>query len=136
MDPVIATGLINLGSNIISKALPVTSVNPQQSSDTFANELIGFQDKAPNAIHDLKDIKTKLLDCSEVKAFLSKNKGNSITLDQMSDGSIRFLASSGDFMTLSKQSESCLLANQFLHCSIQSGANINPQRPNSVILTG
>lgn len=136
MDPVIATGLINLGGNLLKQALPATAEVSPATEANFENNLLAHQHSNIAKIGDLDQLRSDLLKSPEVSEFLSRNTGNSIALDQLSDGSVRLLSSSGDFISLRPDTSTCRLANQFFHSSIASGENIHPQRVNSVILTG
>lgn len=136
MNPVIATGLINIGGNLLRQALPPGSDSSSTTKANFEKDLVEFQNRDAGKIENLDQLRSDLIKCPEVNEFLSKNTDCSITLDQFSDGSIRILSSSGDFMTLHPNTSTCKLASQFLQGSIASGKNLHPQRANSVILTG
>ena len=135
MNPVVATSLINLGSNIVNKVFsPLVPTPPANQTDFEAN-LKSYQDQ-PVSKTDLEKVKTELLNSPELKDFLSKNSGCTISVDQFSDGSVRILSSSGDFIKLNQNSPLLAKADQFLHGSLTLGQNLNPERTNSAILTG
>ena len=135
MEPVLATGLLNLGSNILQKAFSPSTETPKANFGDFKSDLAKIQAQEKPAC-DLDQLRTNLLDSPEIKEFISRNPGSSIHLDQLSDGSVRFLSSSGDFITLRPEDLHCDIASRFLHGSIASGQNLHPDRPNSAILTG
>ena len=135
MNPVVATSLINLGSNIVNKAFSPQVATPSVSKVDFESNLKSFQDQ-PNSSSDLQVVKTELLNSPELKNFLSNNSECTISVDQLSDGSVRILSSSGDFITLNQNSPLLAKADQFLHGSLELGKNLNPERTNSAILTG
>jgi hypothetical protein len=135
MNPVVATSLINLGSNIINKAFTSEVVTTPVSKTDFESNLKSFQNH-PVSITDLEKVKSELLNSPEMKEFLSKNSDCTISVDQFSDGSVRILSSSGDFITLNQNSPLLAKADQFLHGSLKLGENINPERTNSAILIG
>lgn len=135
MNPVVATSLINLGSNIVNKAFSPQVATPSVSKADFESNLKNFQDQ-PISSSDLQVVKTELLNSPELKNFLSNNSECTISVDQLSDGSVRILSSSGDFITLNQNSPLLAKADQFLHGSLELGKNLNPERTNSVILTG
>ena len=135
MNPVVATSLINLGSNIVNKAFSPQVATPSVSKADFESNLKNFQDQ-PISSSDLQVVKTELLNSPELKNFLSNNSECTISVDQLSDGSVRILSSSGDFITLNQNSPLLAKADQFLHGSLEIGKNLNPERTNSVILTG
>ena len=135
MNPVVATSLINLGSNIVNKAFSPQVATPSVSKADFESNLKNFQDQ-PISSSDLQVVKTELLNSPELKTFLSNNSECTISVDQLSDGSVRILSSSGDFITLNQNSPLLAKADQFLHGSLEIGKNLNPERTNSVILTG
>lgn len=136
MNPVIATSLINLGSNIIHNAFPGPTASDKVLGNDFDKDLRGILSRETPAHEDFNLLREEVLASPGLKDFLSRNKGNSITLDQMADGSVRLLSSSGDFMTLHIDHPSCEVASQFLRSSLAAGKNLNQQRPNSVYLTG
>jgi len=135
MNPVVATSLINLGSNIVNKAFSPQVATPSVSKADFEFNLKSFQDH-PISSTDLQAVKTELLNSPELKNFLSNNSECTISVDQLSDGSVRILSSSGDFITLNQNSPLLAKADQFLHGSLELGKNLNPERTNSAILTG
>ena len=135
MNPVVATSLINLGSNIVNKAFSPQVATASVSKADFESNLKNFQDQ-PISSSDLQVVKTELLNSPELKNFLSNNSECTISVDQLSDGSVRILSSSGDFITLNQNSPLLAKADQFLHGSLELGKNLNPERTNSVILTG
>lgn len=135
MNPVVATSLINLGSNIVNKAFSPQVATPSVSKADFETNLKSFQDH-PISSTDLQAVKTELLNSPELKNFLSNNSECTISVDQLSDGSVRILSSSGDFITLNQNSPLLAKADQFLHGSLELGKNLNPERTNSAILTG
>ena len=135
MNPVVATSLINLGSNIVNKAFSSSVATGPVTKTDFETNLKGFQDQ-PISKTDLEKVKTELLNSPELKEFLSKNSDCTISVDQFSDGSVRILSSSGDFITLNQKSPLLAKADQFLHGSLELGENLNPERTNSAILTG
>ena len=135
MNPVVATSLINLGSNIVNKAFSPQVATPSVSKADFESNLKNFQDQ-PISSSDLQVVKTELLNSPELKTFLSNNSECTISVDQLSDGSVRILSSSGDFITLNQNSPLLAKADQFLHGSLKLGENLNPERTNSAILTG
>lgn len=135
MNPVVATSLINLGSNIVNKAFSPQVATPSVSKADFESNLKNFQDQ-PISSSDLQVVKTELLNSPELKNFLSNNSECTISVDQLSDGSVRILSSSGDFITLNQNSPLLAKADQFLHGSLELGKNLNPERTNSVILNG
>jgi hypothetical protein len=61
---------------------------------------------------------------------------DTIHLDKLADGSMRLVSSSGDFLTLSPNSEIGQKASQFHSSSLNIGENITASRPNSVTLVG
>ena len=134
MDPVIATGLVNIGSNILQKILPQTPKSSENlGPSSFESNLKEIQSSS-HSPHGLEALRTELKGSPELTDFLSQNSGDTITLDQMSDGSVRLLSSSGGFMTLRPESPTCAKANQFMKASISTGQNLSPDRKNSVIL--
>ena len=136
MDPIIATGLINIGSNIVNKAFSKSAeLNPSPAVN-FKDDLDKFTHKPTAILKDLNQIREDILSFPEVQNFISKNEGNVISIDKMSDGSMRFLSSNGDFMTLPSNHPSSAFTVNFLDSSLASGKNLNAQRPNSVILIG
>jgi hypothetical protein len=136
MDPVIATGLVNIGSNILQKILPSNPPSVENSkSSSFESNLKDLQDSSLSP-KSLETLRAEIKDSPELQDFLSRNSGNKISLDKLSDGSVRVLSSTGDFMTLRPESPACANANQFLANSVSSGQNINPGRENSVMLIG
>ena len=100
MNPVIATGLINIGGNLLRQALPPSSDSSSTTKANFEKDLVEFQNRDAGKIENLDQLRSDLLKSPVVNEFLSQNTECSITLDQFSDGSIRILSSSGDFMTL------------------------------------
>jgi hypothetical protein len=135
MNPVLATNLINLGSNIVNKVLSSENELRVAPAGDFETKLRNFQIK-PIDEAQLEGIKSELLQSPELKNFIEKNSNSTISLDQLSDGSIRVLSSSGDFLTLNKESLLLAKADQFLNGSLRISKNLNPDRANSVILTG
>jgi len=135
MNPVLATNLINLGSNIVNKVLSSENELRVAPAGDFETKLRNFQIK-PIDEAQLEGIKSELLQSPELKNFIEKNSNSTISLDQLSDGSIRVLSSSGDFLTLNKESLLLAKADQFLNGSLRNSKNLNPDRANSVILTG
>ena len=136
MDPVIATGLINIGGNILQKILPSNPPSVENSkSSSFESNLQDIQGSSPTS-KSLETLRDEITNSPELKDFLSRNSGNEISLDKLSDGSVRVLSSTGDFMTLRPESPACANANQFLANSMSSGQNINRGRENSVMLIG
>ena len=135
MNPVVATSLINLGSNIVNRAFSSPDATTPATKTDFESNLKSFQDQ-PVSKTDLEKVKTELLNSPELKEFLSKNSDCTISVDQFSDGSVRILSSSGDFITLNHKSHLLAKADQFLHGSLELGENLNPERNNSAILTG
>ena len=135
MNPVVATSLINLGSNIVNKAFTSQAATTPVSKTDFESNLKSFQDQ-PVSKTDLEKVKSELINSPELKEFLSKNSDCTISVDQFSDGSVRILSSSGDFITLNQNSPLLAKADQFLHGSLELGENLNPERTNSAILTG
>ena len=136
MDPIIATGLINIGSNIVNKAFSKSAeLNPSPAVN-FKDDLAKFTHDPTANPKDLNQIREDILSFPEVRNFISKNEGNVISIDKMSDGSMRFLSSNGDFMTLPSNHPSSAFTVNFLDSSLASGKNLNAQRLNSVILIG
>ena len=135
MNPVVATSLINLGSNIVNRAFSSPVATTSATKTDFESNLKSFQDQ-PVSKKDLEKVKTELLNSPELKEFLSKNSDCTISVDQFSDGSVRILSSSGDFITLNQNSPLLAKADHFLHGSLKLGENLNPERTNSAILTG
>lgn len=136
MDPVIATGLVNIGSNILQKILPPNTPSVEDSkSSSFESNLKDLEGSSLS-VKSLETLRSEIKDSPELQDFLSRNSGNKISLDKLSDGSVRVLSSTGDFMTLRPESSTCANANQFLGISISSGQNLNPDRKNSVMLIG
>ena len=135
MNPVVATSLINLGSNIVNRAFSSPVATTSAAKTDFESNLKSFQDQSVSKT-DLEKVKTELLNSPELKEFLSNNSDCTISVDQFSDGSVRILSSSGDFITLNQNSPLLAKADQFLHGSLELGENLNPERTNSAILTG
>jgi hypothetical protein len=134
MDPIIATGLVNIGGNILQKILPSNRPSVENSkSSSFESNLKDLQDSSLS-LKSLDTLRTEITDSPELQDFLSRNSGNKISLDKLSDGSVRVLSSTGDFMTLRPESPACAKANQFMEDSIYSDQNLSPDRKNSVIL--
>jgi len=136
MDPLVTTGLLSIGSRIIQGALPPSTshmdLSKAKSFESSLNKLTGDSGSSKN----LDSLRSELIDSPNLKNFLSRNEGNSISLDQLSDGSVRLLSSSGDFITIRPDSPACAKACQFLNQSISAGKNLSPDRENSVILIG
>jgi hypothetical protein len=136
MDPIIATGVINLGSTLINKVLPKTPNDFHSNKVNFDKDLTQFTEAKVLSSSEISDLRKEVLSLPGVKEFLSKNEGNSISIDKMSDGSVRLLSTSGDFMTLRPDHPSSALVSKYFDSSISASTNLNQQRPNSVILTG
>ncbi len=135
MNPVLASGLLNLGSDIVRRTLPAFPDPTPSVGKSFQADLANLQEQKL-AAPDLNQLKDEILDIPEVKRFISQNQDCTITMDQLSDGSVRFLSSSGDLMTIRSDSPTSGILNQYLKGSIATGQNLSPERSDSVILTG
>ena len=136
MDPVIATGVINLGSTLINKVFPKTPNDFNSNKVNFDKNLNQYTDTKILSSIEISDLRKDVMSLPGVKEFLAKNEGNSVSIDKMSDGSVRLLSTSGDFTTLLPDHPSSALVSQYFDSSITASTNLNQQRSNSVILTG
>ena len=136
MDPVIATGVINLGSTLINKVFPKTPNDFNSNKVNFDKNLNQYTDTKILSSIEISDLRKDVMSLPGVKEFLAKNEGNSVSIDKMSDGSVRLLSTSGDFTTLLPDHPSSALVSQYFDSSIAASTNLNQQRSNSVILTG
>jgi hypothetical protein len=134
MNPVLASGLLKIGSDLVSRAIPSPRDN-LTASRSFENELKDVQVTRAEAVN-LSQLQKEILDIPEIQNFISQNPDSTVTIDQLSDGSIRVLSSTGDFMTLRPESASCQKAVEFLKGSIAEGKNLSTERDGSVTLIG
>jgi len=134
MNPVFASGLLKIGSDLVSRAIPSPRDN-FTASRSFENELKDIEVTRAEAVN-LDQLQKEILDIPEFQNFISQNPGSTVTIEQLSDGSIRVLASTGDFMTLRPESASCQKAVEFLNGSIAEGKNLSTERDGSVTLIG
>ncbi len=136
MNPIVATSLINLGGSILGKAIPssVPSIPPSGTRLSFEDSLNRSLPAPVAPPIDLEKTKDTLVTCPELSDFLSRNQGNRITLDEMADGSIRFLSSSGDFTVLGKGSAAWEPARQYLNGCLQTQCNLSTDRIRSAVL--
>jgi len=133
MNPVFASGLLKIGSDLVSRAISSSPQDKLSANRSFENELQDVQTTRTETV-DLNQLQKEILDIPEIQNFISQNQDSTVTIDQLSDGSIRILASSGDFMTLRPESHSCQKAVEFLKGSIAEGKNLSTERDGSVTL--
>jgi len=136
MNPILASNLLNVGSNLMNRILP-----PSTPAETGPGA-VSFEAKLENAQENralpinLEKLKNEILENPDIQSFLSSNPNCEITLDQMSDGSMRILSSSGDFMTLNSGTSLCTKVSQYFQSSIDSGEHLSADRAHAVVLIG
>jgi len=137
VNPLAVSELTRLGSSLLKNGFnsirSKTNVQNVQSTH-FENELKSAQKLTTPT--ELEAQKVELLKDPALSPFLKQNSDNTIHLDKLADGSMRLVSSSGDFLTLSPNSEICQKASQFHSSSLNIGENITASRPNSVTLVG
>ena len=75
--------------NLVNKVFS-SSVSSNSTVANFEGDLARFTKKTPSSIKDINQLREDISSFPEVQNFISKNEGNVISIDKMSDGSIRF----------------------------------------------
>ena len=118
MDPITASGVFTLGKELINKVS--NSLNSSDSSDSlcFEKELDKSQVSSPKnvdsilKIQDLEnDLKSELLKDPKTAKFFQENQENTVYLEKRADGSVQFVSSSGQSLTLQKENTCCTKAD-------------------------
>ena len=134
MNPILASSIANLGCNIIQRVIPTPSKNSNQTNSVdFATNLERLENAELSGA-DLEILKSDLLNSPEIQDFLTRNHGNKISIDQLADGSIRFLSSSGDFLSLSSENSCHSKASEFFQQSLRAGVNLDTSRVSTVVI--
>ena len=138
MNTILASGLLNIGKEIIRANLPgMKSSEVSKSDPNFSQHLKEAQGKPADNFPktgNLATAKKELLASPELSGFLGQNKDCDITMDQLADGSFRLLSSSGEFVVLEKNSPSHSLAKSFFDLCLSQQKNLAENRTDAVSL--
>ena len=139
MNSIVATGLLNIGKEIIKANFPGLKSSPDSASQKqFSAHLTNAESKQLAGKHTLQSIessKKELLSSPIIQKFLSKNAGCEITLDQLANGSFRCHSSSGEFIIIEQDSEFHQSAKSFFELSLKHEKNLANNRLDAVLLT-
>ena len=134
MHPSLIHEIASIGTSLLSRGIESASrINkPGPDPKLFSAKLSEAQ--ALPETRSIEEMRTDIIESSSISQFLEQNKGNSISLDLLADGSMKLLSSSGDFLTLDKQTEICILARKFHQACLSSGESLSQDRPSLVKL--
>ena len=129
MNPIVATGIVSAGKNLIENLLsPSSKTTPPLQVNLILNYAkLSFQEIPETVLRKefLKD---------EVKSFLEANSGSEIHLEARADGSIQLVASSGSRLVLDKGTQTCATGQKLIQACLINESNISTTRPNAIIL--
>jgi hypothetical protein len=137
MDPITAGGLLSAGKNLldgISNQLTSKNAVDAQGQISFPEQLGKASGQVtPSSFPDSKTARSALLEDPQVSSFMERNSSSQVYLEKRADGSVQFLASSGETLVLSKESSSCKQALNYFDLCLQEKSNLCEFRPNSVL---
>ena len=133
MNTVLASGLLNVGKNLIDNFSTPTPVQFQKSTRAFSTELEDATSLSQTS-KPISSLRHDLLQDPSIQSFMSANAGNEIYLQKRADGSSQILSSSGDTMVIGQNTKTNALLHHYFDKCEQEGAFLSPHRPNSVLL--
>ena len=128
MNSILATGLLDLGKNMIDRISAPKSLPTDKQVDSFNSELQKVSQPT------LSSLRQDLLADPAIKNFLQGNKDNEIFLEKRADGSTKLLSSSGETMIIESNSPANDKFQNFFDRCTQEQLCLSPHRPNSVLL--
>ena len=138
MNPIFATGLVNLGKDFLSSGVKLFSQENLTSVDkkSFALKLQSAKDQQgliPQN-RNLDHLSKELLNDPELRKFISQNEGHTLQLDKSANGTFRILSSSGDLFVINQSSPCIHLAQAYHNACLSKGQNLVPSDPSKVLI--
>ena len=133
MNPVLASSLVNVGKSLIDKLSIPSPTQFKVGNKTFSAELenVTSVTQLNQSTHSLRQ---DLMQDPTIHSFLSTNVGNEIYFQKRADGSSQILSSSGDLITISRDSPTNALIHQYFDQCIREGVCQSVHRPGTVLL--
>jgi len=111
MNPVVASSLISMGSNLLNRVITSSPSLSSPSSTSFSKELMQVSTAEKSLSRD--ELKKEFITSPAVKSFIDKNSGDTLYLEERADGSMKILSSNGQSLVLSQGSVACATAKKF-----------------------
>ena len=128
MNPIFATGLVNLGKDFVSSGIKLFSQGNLTTIDkqSFANKLesANAQQSSSPQKQNLDHLRKELLNDPELRKFISQNEGHNLQLDKSANGTFRLLSSSGDLLIIDQSSPCLHLAQAYHKACLSNGQNL------------
>ena len=133
MNPVLASSLVNVGKSLIDQLSIPSPTHYKEGNKTFSAELetVSSATQINQSTHSLRQ---DLMQDPAVQSFLSNNAGNEIYFQKRADGSSQLLSSSGDTITIGRDSPTNTLIHKYFDQCVLEGVCQSAQRPNTVLL--
>ena len=133
MNPVLASSLVNVGKSLIDQLSIPSTTQYKVGNKTFSAELenVTFATQIKQSTHSLRQ---DLMQDPAVQSFLSNNAGNEIYFQKRADGSSQILSSSGDLITISRDSPTNTLIHQYFDQCVRERVCLSVHRPGTVLL--
>ena len=133
MNPVLASSLVNVGKSLIDQLSIPSPTHYKEGNKTFSAELetVTSATQINQSTHSLRQ---DLMQDPAVQSFLSNNAGNEIYFQKRADGSSQILSSSGDTITIGRDSPTNTLIHQYFDQCVREGVCQSAHRPGTVLL--
>ena len=130
MNPVVASSLISVGSNLLNRVITSSPNLSSPGSTSFYKELLQVSTAEKSLSRD--ELKKEFITSPAVKSFIDKNSGDTLYLEERADGSMKILSSTGQSLVLSQGSVACATAKKFFELCIQDQVYLSTNRANAV----
>ena len=133
MNPVLASSLVNVGKSFIEQLTTPTPSQYRVGNKSFSAELENVTSftQINQSTHSLRQ---DLMQDPTIQSFLSKNAGNEIYFQKRADGSSQILSSSGNLITIGRDSPTNTLIHQYFDQCVREGVCQSAHRPGTVLL--
>ena len=133
MNPILANSLVNVGKSLIDQLSIPPPTQYKVGNKTFSAEL----DNVASTTHinqSTNSLRQNLMQDPAIQSFLSNNAGNEIYFQKRADGSSQILSSSGDAITIFRDSPTNTLIHQYFNQCVSEGVCQSVHRPGTVLL--
>ena len=138
MNPIFATGLVNLGKDFVASGVKFFSQENLTSTnkESFALKLQSAkaQKITSSERQNLDHLRKELLNDPELRKFISQNEGHTLQLDKSANGTFRILSSSGDLFVINQSSPCIHLAQAYHNACLSKGQNLVSSDPSKVLI--
>tara|TARA_B100001057_G_scaffold261537_1_gene261783 strand:+ start:559 stop:966 length:408 start_codon:yes stop_codon:yes gene_type:complete len=133
MNPVLASSLVSVGKSFIEQLKTPSPTQYKMGNKTFSAELENVT-SATQIKQSTNSLRKDLMQDPAIQSFLSKNAGNEIYFQKRADGSSQILSSSGDTITIGRDSPTNTLIHKYFDQCVLEGVCQSAHRPNTVLL--